>query len=292
MNNSKKAKSEETRCLAFGQTDKRRCRLEKEHGEKTCYIHRNYYRNWFKTHEPFYHIETLTERELAEYKFQLTNGHLLLPREHVESLPGIYKEYYIFLLEHTNLSPSVNRSLFGDILTTVFLRGYEEGFTNSAPFCASINRCFKWALRDTLSCIYVFRAILDFAYSFALLVELGNSQYTYTTLETFLDVVLLEYPEWRQLAFSNILHDLWADRQAVHEQTEYLPMYKECVTQTLKPILDTALTLFQITHQSALVERMRPHKEELIASACHPRHLQHWLDSGYTLDIFDQMGWD
>jgi len=292
MNKSQRAKSEETRCLAFGQTDKRRCRLEKEYGEKTCHIHRNYYINWFKTHSPFTRIETLTERELAEYKFQLTNGHLLLPKEHVESLPTLYKEYYIFLLEHTKLSPSVNRSLFGDILNRLFLEGYDEGFMNSTVFRARIDRCFKWALRDTLSCIYVFNAIVLFAYSFAIAVELGDSGYTYTTLETFLDVVLLEYPEWRQLAFSNIPRSLWVDRQAVHEQTEYHPMYKEGVTQTLKPILNTALTLFQITHESALVERLRPYKEELIAQACHPRHLQRWLDSGYTLDVLDQMGWD
>jgi hypothetical protein len=292
MNNSKKAKSEETRCLAFGQTDVRRCRLERISGEKTCHIHRNYYRNWFKTHEPFYHIETLTERELAEYKFQLTNGHLLLPREHVETLPGIYKEYYIFLLEHTKLSPSVNRSLFRNILNRLFLKGYEEGFMNSTVFRARIDRCFKWALRDSLSCIYVFTAILDFVYSFALHVEIGGSQYTYATLETFLDVVLLQYPEWRQLTYSNILHDLCADRQAIHERSGYLPIYIEGITQTLKPILDTVLTLFQITHQSALIEHMRPHKEELIASACHPRHLQRWLDSGHTLDVLDQMGWD
>jgi len=287
------AKSEEIRCLAFGQIDKRQCRLQKRPGEKTCYIHRNYYTYWFKTHKPFYHIKTLTERELAEYKFQLTNGHLIVPTDHVESLSESYEEYYMFLIEHTNLSLSSNPTLLRASLTKLLYKVYKEQYKISWLFYEHTDEYFKWALRDTTSCIHVFNEIIRFAYMYALDISLMISPaLSYSILQTVLETVLLKYPGWRQLVYSTLPQSICKLQHEEFEKSGYHPYHIDSVSHCLVPILKNVLALFKATHQSALVERLRPYKEELIAQACHPRHLQRWLDAGYTLDVLDQMGWD
>jgi hypothetical protein len=293
MMKAKRFKFEELRCLAFGQTDKRQCRLDRRPGEKTCNIHRNYYTSWFKTHKPFLHRIHVTDRELAEYMFQLKGGHLLIPTDHIESLSESYQEYYMFLMEHTALSPSSNPTLLRASLSTLLYKVYKEQHRISWLFYETMDHYFKWALRDTLSCIHVFNEIVHFAYTYALDISLMISpSLSYTILQTVLERVFLKYPEWRQLNYSTLPQSICKFQHTEFEKSGYHSFHLDNVSQILIPILKNVVSLFKATHQSAVVERIRPYKEELIAQACHPRHLQRWLDSGYTLDIFDQMGWD
>ena len=100
--------SPDSQCLAFGVEDKRRCRLQKVPGEKTCKTHHNYYKNWFKTHRGFTCFNKLTKRQLNEYIFQIEGNHVEITETYVKSLRVCYLDYYVFLLTYKPYSPSIH----------------------------------------------------------------------------------------------------------------------------------------------------------------------------------------
>jgi hypothetical protein len=75
-------------CLAFTK-ERRRCRLERNEGSKTCHIHRNYYYQWAEKELPklkYCHWDTLTKRNQKEITFQLKFRHVILNQEDVEKM--------------------------------------------------------------------------------------------------------------------------------------------------------------------------------------------------------------
>ena len=75
-------------CLAFTK-ERRRCRLERDQGSKTCRIHRNYYYQWVEKELPklkYCHWDTLTKRTQKEITFQLKFRHVILNQEEVEKM--------------------------------------------------------------------------------------------------------------------------------------------------------------------------------------------------------------
>jgi hypothetical protein len=75
-------------CLAFTK-ERRRCRLERNEGSKTCHIHRNYYYQWAEkelTKLKYCQWDTLTKRTQKEITFQLRFRHVVLNQEEVEKM--------------------------------------------------------------------------------------------------------------------------------------------------------------------------------------------------------------
>ena len=87
MSHPVKARSQ-NQCLAFTK-ERRRCRLERNIGSKTCNIHRNYYHQWAEKELPklkYCQWDTLTKRTQKEITFQLTFRHVILKQEEVEKM--------------------------------------------------------------------------------------------------------------------------------------------------------------------------------------------------------------
>jgi hypothetical protein len=287
-----RAKSETSQCLAFGKTDIRRCRLETEHGSMTCFIHKHYYRDWFTTHPPFASMNTFNQRKLNEYKFQLEHGYVIVSEHYLKGLTAWENEYYMFLLPYTFISPSVNPNCVKIYLTTLLDPVFMEDFNDrKVRVRQQIYRALDILLQDVASCILVYHCILGFLFRCCVLMEslekLGNR------LEWVLETTLLEHPGWNQLMYSSELPILYRKRREkfllIHAPN---PNIKGIVEYILDPLLITTLTTLHTIHSSNSLQRINRYKEDLIAGACHPRHLQRWFNAGYGFEVFDLMGWD
>jgi len=72
-------------CLGFTK-DHRRCRLERQHDKKTCFIHRNYYIQWIEKNLPllkYFNFELLTPRIKKEIEFQLKFHYVSITKEDI-----------------------------------------------------------------------------------------------------------------------------------------------------------------------------------------------------------------
>jgi len=160
-------------------------------------------------------------------------------------------------------------------------------------FRNTIHTALSILLQDHVSCAYVFESIVCFVFQYVVL-EHAFEESSVNSLEYILQVVLLEHPSWSKLAHSSIVETLYEMKSTKYvgsflEASEY----KELVTTVIHPIMRPMLQLFQAVHRTRIQEAIKPFKEDLIAQACHPRHIQKLLDQGYSLDaIFDGMGWD
>jgi len=112
-------------------------------------------------------------------------------------------------------------------------------------------------------------------------------------MEWVLETILLEHPGWKKLMYSSELPILYRTRRekflTIHKANANV---KAIVEYILDPLLTTTLNTMYTIHSSECIQRVNNYKEELIAGACHPRHLQRWFDAGYGFEIFDLMGWD
>jgi hypothetical protein len=287
-----RAKSETTQCLAFGKTDIRRCRLEKEPGSKTCFIHKHYYRDWFITHPPIGSISTCNERKLNEYKFQFEHGHVTITREYIEGLTSWENEYYMFLLPYTSISPSVNPSCVKLYLTTLLDPVFMQDFNDrKVRLRHQIYIALDILLQDVASCNLVFKCILGFLCRCC--IHIQSLEKLGQVMEWVLETTFLEHPGWKQLMHSSELSILYRTRREnfllVHAPN---PNIKGIVEYILDPLLITTLNTLHTIHSSNSIQRINQYKEDLIAGACHPRHLERWFKAGYGFEVFDLMGWD
>ena len=144
------ANTENTQCTAFGKRDKRRCRIQRRTGCLTCEIHKKYYDTWYETHFLFDRYY-MSKRAIEEVEFQIRNKYVKIPEEWTLNLYTYgEREWYQFLLDHTDISPLSNQDCFEHIV-------YAELF-------------HKWAWTDTTRmniyirhpqcCIFIFRMII------------------------------------------------------------------------------------------------------------------------------------
>jgi len=292
-NRSSVAKSKDTQCLGFGKNDKRRCRLERRPGERTCQIHRNYYDNWIEKHPMFDFMSTLngpTDRTLEEYRFQIKEGHVPISEEYFASIPPRMYSYYVFLLLNTTLSPLLNQKamakyideLLSPVFTNVSLRHKET-------FKSTIVPALDILLQDFPSIVMVYESILSFLFRFVILssileIEVGQ-------IEWILEVLLLENNSWKQLLYSTKPLKMYMEKRKLFLHTNNtIQQMQYAIHSLLDPVIIPTLQIFHVVHASKVAGRLQPYKEELIASACHPRRLHRLLELGYTLeDILDQM---
>jgi hypothetical protein len=288
------AKSNDTQCLGFGKKDIRRCRLERRPGGRTCQIHRNYYNNWLEKHPMFDCTNTVhgpTERQLEEYRFQVKGGHVPISEQYLATIPPRFCTYYVFLLLNTSLSPSLNPKAMSkyidDLLSPVFTN--TNIYFNKESFKQSIVPAMDILLQDLPSCILVFESVLSFIFRYVIMSIILETEVR--PIEWILEVLLLENNGWKQLLYCTQPLKLYMEKRKIFlSMNSTVQQMQHAIHMFLDPVVIPILQLFHVVHASRIAASLQPHKEEIIASACHPRRMVRLLDMGYTLEeILEQM---
>lgn len=278
------SKSSYTQCFAFGTKDVRRCRLECREGEKTCYVHRNYYKNWFLNHRPFTSKYHITDRQIEEYKFQIQGGHIEISDTYLEKIIPIHYDYYIFLIKCTKKSPSLNPMALQSYINATLQPIYLYPLSISKyKLKENIKECMRTVLFDLESCKIVFSCIISFAFQYMFYTDLNRfSEYDY---QWILENLLLENFEWKQLLYSTLMDTLYKEHCELFIHKSSDQVYAKYIIHTyMSPVLNEVLSIFTILYKTKLEDRIRAHKAEILEKAWHPRRLEHFLALGYTIE--------
>lgn len=282
------AKSNDTRCLGFSKKDIRRCRLERRPGERTCQIHRNYYDNWLEKHPMFDWTNTVhgpTERQLEEYRFQVNGGHVPISEQYLATIPPRFCTYYVFLLFNTSLSPSLNPKAMSkyidELLSPVFTNTNIS--YNKEVIQSTVIPALDILLQDLPSCMLVFESILSFIFRYVIMSTVLETEVRY--IEWVIELVLLENNGWKQLLYCTQPLKLYMEKRKIFlTMNSTIQQIQNAIHTFLDPVIIPTLQLFHVVHASRIAACLQPHKEEIIASACHPRRMVRLLDMGYTLE--------
>jgi len=278
------SKTSDNQCLAFGTKDVRRCRLECREGEKTCYVHRNYYKNWFLNHRPFISKYHITDRQVEEYKFQIQGGHIEISDAYLEKIIPIHYDYYIFLIKCTKKSPSLNPTALQNYLNATLQPIYLYPLSISKyKLKENVKECMRTVLFDLESCKIVFSCIISFAFQYMFYTDLNRfNQHEY---QWILECLLLENFEWKYLLYSSMTHVLYKDHCKLFiDKSSDQVFAKHIIDNYISPVVNNVLTLFTILYKTKLEDRVRVHKAEILEKAWHPRRLEHLLAIGYTVE--------
>jgi len=288
------AKSKDTQCLGFGKKDIRRCRLERRPGERTCQIHRNYYDNWLEKHPMFDWTNTVhgpTERQLEEYRFQVKGGHVPISEQYLATIPPRFGAYFVFLLLNTSLSPSLNPKAMSkyidDILSPVFTN--TDLLYNKEALQTTIVPALDILLQDLPSCILVFEGILSFVFRYVIMSTVLETEVRH--IEWVVEMVFLENNGWKRLLYCTQPLKLYMEKRKIFlNMNSTIQQMQYAIHTFLDPVIIPTLQLFHVVHASRIAASLQPHKEEIIASACHPRRMHRFLEMGYTLEeVLDGM---
>jgi hypothetical protein len=210
------------------------------------------------------------KREREEVEFQIQRGYVRIPTEWVQRLytPG-EKEWYPFLIEHTDISPLSNVTCFEHIVYAKLLHRYV--WTNTADFNTYI--------REPQSALFVFHMILHWC----ILMSHGG-------FYSFLDLMrtYLERLDWCPLLFSAACID--ECQSAMDDLREAFPTHDDIgdLANPTNPLVKF-LKKFHKRTANGVRTRCAVYKEELMAAAWAPRRIQRWLDMGYDLDLLDAL---
>ncbi len=276
------AETEETRCLAFTK-EHRRCRLEREEGSKTCPYHRTYFSRWLETHKGF-HRAYSSQREMAEYHFQIVNKHVHIPESYVAQLGRMYTGYYLFLIEQTGVSASVNLPLVRYVVKcdswTIFVTEHHSianhYFKRLAPL-----------FTDPTSILVCFRVLWqEMVETYRFYKDEGNHFPT-----RFRHVFFS--PVWRPILFNKdlwyIIQTIWEDNVTREEhQAQHMHPDLRFKEEWSRERFQDMLYEMTVHHQTKLKERIQPFKEELIATAMHPRRVERLINE-FGIDVLDSL---
>lgn len=263
------ASTERSQCTAFGKKDKRRCRLQRRPGYWTCEVHKRYYETWYETNR-LINRRFMSKREIKELEFQIKQGYVAIPDAWVWQLREYSDiEWYLFLLEHTQMPADVNIYLFYTVIYEQIFYGYtwpNEKILQS--FC-----------REPSSCLFLFGHLIRWcermshggAYSFLDLLQSYMSRFS-----------------WRALLYSQTLFTEFntitrTEYQIFPENSEFWDL--DCEENPIR-------RFFKYLHKKAgasIRERCSVYKEELMAAAWAPKRIQRWLDMGYDLDLLEEL---
>lgn len=265
------AQKESEQCLAYSRTSHRRCRLCRLHGQKTCSTHKNYYKNWFANHQPWYRLSWLSDREVAEWKFQLQNGYVEVPEVHVRGLQPTFTEYYRFLVTYARVPVEWNthclQATLKNMLRTLF--ALNEG---------AIRRV-KCLLNTPRDCIVVFQQLLYAWIQY--LVEMRQETGVWIPYGTAYDIlrdVLHGCDEWKQILFSSDFEKILTARATVlHVPGSLL---NSVDTQYVQPLQADLLRNLKLHLKSLVYRRISPYHEELMQVTWHPKRVEAMLEAG------------
>jgi len=224
-----------------------------------------------------------TDREIEEYKFQIKGGHVPISETYLATIPPRFYSYYVFLVLYTSLSPSLNPTVLAKYIDALMTPAFTNKNCDRAAFKESIVSALNIVLQDLPSCILVFQSILSFLFRYVVLSSILETELGY--IEWILEIVLLENDAWKQLLYCTQPLKLYMEKRKVFLTSDNVEeQVKNLIHSVLDPMVIPTLQMFNVVHASRVAGYLQPHKEEIIASACHPRRMHRFLDMGYTLE--------
>lgn len=281
----RRAHSENERCLAFNNSDHRRCRLQKMNGARVCYAHRNQYRDWFETHECFLDWFSLTKRQQAEQIFQFKNRHIhtnwIVFTKPLED----YTDLFCFLTAQGVIEPETNPTLFISAALRTQLAFAQKKDTHlfqgiqPQPFDYHEQLC-----RTPTACQYLIQSYLSFARHSLLrgfpTLNIGGQKEIVNLLFTKFNL--------RPILFSNLFAEcIQLEKDILLEVIT--PLQKFLWYDILAPFLISSWEIYQLSEVTTLMEKTAVFKEDLIAAAWHPRRIHRWFEQGLTPDDLESM---
>lgn len=265
------ATDKKEQCLAFSQKDHRRCRLRRLYGEKTCYVHRKYYSDWFVNHQPWYRLAWLSEREKAEFTFQISQGHIYIPEHHVRQLQPNLEEYYRFLVKYAKIPVQWNMNCLTNSLLMTMKRMFQEveGAENEITFY----------LNTANDCSLVLQELIDAWVRILVQIRQDSLAWmSYPTAYRYLSLLVQKNEQWRQIAFSGELEKWLVKKASIpHVAGSFLAMVDALY---LRPLQEDFPKMFKEWCKKGIRQQMNHFKEELMQVTWHPDKVSAMLEAG------------
>ena len=245
-------------CLGFSK-DHRRCRLERN-DEKTCYIHRNYYTNWFQrkeTHCP----ELLTPRKKKEIIFQF--NHIDEVERYIKGLNISYTniKWFNFLIENTQINPLWNIPLLRQVIFTKIMA----------------QKDIKCILATPDLCMFTFKYLIEIISS-----SIDNPTIKDQDHVDLWNTYLLEHVEWKCMMYSTFFMDYYNEVLSIARKNK-----KQNLVNNLEGVVLPAILSFKGQYKSEQKYGLI-FKEELMMDRWHPSRLEEWYTLGGT-ELCDMM---
>jgi hypothetical protein len=279
------SKRKDTQCLAFGSVNIRQCRLEQLPGEKTCQMHRNYYKNWLlKRYPPYISVSRLTDRQIEEFRFQIEGNHVEITDEYLKKIPALSHDCYIFLMNLSKKSPSLNPEALKSYVNVIIRPFYHYPISiSSFKLKANIKECMTCVLKDVESCTIVYDCVLHFIFTYVFMSEINRV--LEDDLEWILENIFIQNSGWSHLLYSTILLENYNKTSEEYIKKSSDPLNtKYIIKLIIAPIVSTLFDIFTIVHKETFDTKMKPLKEELLEKAWHPRRQEYYLSLGYTIE--------
>lgn len=279
---TKLATSEKTRCYGFDKTDHRRCRLECRPGQKTCHIHRNYYKNWEFYLGPWQNTSKPSPRKLDEMRFQYTYGGVVPDENYLrEFLNSIYwheyTDYYLFMVQHANLNPMLCYTDMTVILQTSMQHDLTVQSETQYKTPALVSAFLKYVGMAPYVRNFFTAKIVQY------LMDTQGLDTAFIDYMNLISVIYYTCPEWRELVleakFETNVRDCIGASKKVHPHLNWNDIERR-YNQYAHPILHAV----KVYHRNILKDRMADLKPEIVAAAWHPRRVEKWIEAGLDLD--------
>jgi hypothetical protein len=290
----KRAASSKSQCLAYSK-EHRRCRLERAANSKTCSIHRNYYRDfWTHTYRSYGNIEWASQRQRAEYEFQLRNGHVEIPEWYFKRLKKSDRKEYLWLIQVAKCNPLRNLEVFYYVILCMvdeLLTFYDlpkeriTRLTSEFELLLQTPKCCQEAFS-----VLLFRTLYAYKHYSYLITETRGHMFWYRTF-TFIK-------SWSQLLKSPALNECIAEfRNKLNTIGMSFLVHEEgngwndgpavgTVEQLLTVLDHVQYVVNNSLNERALILRQNAQelKRDLVAIAFAPERVSRLLDAGFQIE--------
>jgi hypothetical protein len=282
----KKFIDDDNRCHAFGHKDIRRCRLERLPEQKTCSIHKNYYKDWLlKNGRSDWQL--LTKRQQNEYVYQIENHLIDIPEYYIKNLNMFDTEYFTIIMKLTHNSPSLNLPCLKSCVRKYLFCycNFPLDVNNREEYCNTLEPYTK----NVDSSFFTLSVISDFMIERCIHSNIHINSFHNAVLASYNPRMIPEmsYSYFRCLLFSNKLKKCFiTDEIKKKVQTtapEFIEFYNEASLQETENPINKLVATFNQIHSKEIKKRCAIYKEELIKKVWHPSRIQKLLDMGYDI---------
>jgi hypothetical protein len=262
-------------CNGFNKDDHRRCRLRSEAGRNLCKIHKNYFVDWFSRFDPW--GMPRTDREKAEFIFQLSNNTKMLPWNALKArdqslsdfthLSDTFVKYFGQIVHCTNFN--MPKEMPGTF--KVCIQGsFREYLALGSPQYLA-HETFGKLLATPEACWAALINIVDYL----LLMSYDLNQLVYMEeLKIRLCYMFNVIPEWKQLLYSQEIKDF--NKKTLEDLLKMIPSAHRAVAKDFyMTTMDPILTMWK---DRVWFPKVTAFKEELMMICWHPDRVQKYVD--------------
>ena len=257
-------------CTGFTKNH-RHCRLEAVEGQKTCRIHRNYYTGWLYSHPRIDNLST--DREAAEFDFQVRNRHVTITEEYCKRIIGHNISFYEYLIKNAGINPLWNEEKLLEVFYNIVTKFQHQ----SADWEKDVQRLNE-ILTTPEVCKYIFRKILELGKQW---IHDGGDTTEYIMNSCRLLFLLgFQMPSgWRQMISSTFfMEEVKAEIKKVNGIRE--EKIKQDLLNYLEHIVKPEISYFMTIAKKNVKENTNVFKEELMIEMWKPSRVQKWFDDG------------